>query len=879
MSTQGRSGRFSFARVLNALRRRRDEDFSDELQTHIEFETDRLVADGMSPSDARSAALRSFGNVTAANERFYEANRWMLLEQLLQDLRYAFRNLRQNPGFLATTVLTLAVGLGLVSVVFTIFNAYVLRPFAVRDPGSLYRLAYVSPDGGTSIFRWRDYEAIRERQDLFTDVVAQSTRFVSSNGRPLATVLVSSNYFESLQPQVVLGRPLTAADAGNAVTIVGNQAWSRLFANDPAVLGRTVDINGHPFTVVGVMGGRFTGLDEFPRDVWMPLAAYAQIADPALIGVEQRHAIEIIGRLRSDVSVAHAATALTPELSRIAAKENVRAELILHSSPNPLSVEMLAVLSPVFAAFGLVLVTACANVSNVMLARAIARHREIALRLSLGASRARVVRQLLTEGMVIATLAGAAALAFAFWTVRSGTALFFSTLPSSVADILRVTPMTIDFRVFLFALAAAAATTLLFALVPALKASRLTLTDALRGQGGSAGRSKLRGTLVGAQVAVSLVLIVVAITLVRNGSAIGRTDLGYDSAGVLSINIRGEQAGLVPGLAAALASDPRAGEVAVTNGNPMFVRMRPVAAAPDDRSTTAVATRYTFVSPEYFSILRLPIESGRGFTPQEAASDAPVAIVSAATARSFWPDQSAIGRTIRIEPAAGRPVDDLPGYSHLLVIGVAPDIVSGLVIDGRDAGHIYLPATPASHHATAVLARGRAADALGPQALQEIFARVVPDPQVFEAIPLREMRDLQMYPLVAASWTGATLALIALALSVAGLYGVLSYTLTQRTKEIGIRIALGASAAAVVRLVMRQSARLAGIGAAAGLIVAFAAMQILASVIPFKTVSMLDAVAFAGGLVLVLLATAIAAYRPAARAARVDPALTLRADG
>ena len=879
MPTQDGSGRFSFARIIRGLRRRKDEDFSDELEAHIEFEAERLIADGLSPQEARSAALRSFGNVTAAKERFYETSRWMLLEQLLQDFRYAVRNLSQNPAFLATTVLTLAMGLGVVTVLFTVFNAYVLRPFAVKDPGNLHRLAYVSPDGGTSIFRWRDYEAIRERQDVFTDVVAQSTRFVSSNGRALAAVLASSNYFESLQPEVVLGRPLAAADAGSDVAVLGNQAWSRLFAHDPAVLGRTLDINGHPFTIVGVMGAKFTGLDEFPRDVWMPFPAYARIADPALIGLEQPHAVEIVGRLRSDVSVAHAAAALTPELSRITAKSNVRAELMLHSSPNPLSIQMLAVLSPVFAAFGLVLVTACANVSNVMLARAIARRREIAVRLSLGASRARVVRQLLTEGMVIAILAGAGALGLAFWTVRSGTALFFGTLPSTVADILRVTPMTIDVRVFLFALAAAAAATLLFALVPALKASRLTLTDALRGHGGSAGRSKLRGVLVAGQVAVSLVLVVVAITLARNGSAIGRTQLGYDSAGVLSINVRGEQTALVPDLAAALANDPRVAEVAVTNGNPMFVRMRSVAAGPDDRVTTTAATRYTFVSPGYFSLLRVPIRQGRGFTTQEAASDAPVAVISAATARAFWPDQNAVGRSIRIESAAGRPVDDLPGYTHLLVIGVAPDVVSGLVIDGPDAGHIYLPSAAASPHATAVLARGRTAGALGPEALQEIFGRVVPDPQVFEAIPLRDMFDLQMYPLTAASWTGATLAAIALGLSIAGLYGVLSYTLTQRTKEIGIRIALGASGAAVVRLVMRQSARLAGIGAAAGLIVAFAAMQTLAAVIPFKTVSLLDAVAFGGGVVLVSIATALAAYRPASRAAGVDPALTLRAEG
>ena len=866
--------------MLDLVRRRKHEDFSEELRAHIAFETDRLIAEGQTPSDARSAAMRSFGNVTLVRERFYEASRWMLLEQLVQDLRYAVRNLAQSPAFLATTVLTLAVGLGLVSVVFTIFNAYVLRPFAVRDPGSLFRIAYISPDGGTSIFRWRDYSAIRDRRDLFDGVIAQSTRFVSSNGRPLAAALVSPNYFEALEPQVVLGRPLTTADAEVDAAVIGNQTWGRLFANDPAVLGRTLDINGHPFSIVGVLSARFTGLDEFPRDVWMPLTAYARVGDPALIGPDQPHAVEIIGRLRPDVSLAHAAGALTPELARIAGNKNgVRAELLPHSSPNPLSVEMLAVLSPVFAAFGLVLVTACANVSNVMLARAVARRREIAVRLSLGASRARVVRQLLTEGMLMATLAGAAALAFAFWTVRSGTALFFGTLPPSVADILRVTPLTIDHRVFLFALAAAAAATLLFALVPALRASRLSLIDALRGQAGSSGRSKLRGMLVVAQIGVSIVLIVVALTLVRNGSAIGRMKLGYDSDGVLSINVRGEQVGLVPRLAAALADDARVSEVAVTNGNPTFVRMRPVAAGPEERADATLPTRYTFVSPEYFSMLRIPMQSGRGFTPQEAQSGAPVAIVAAATARAFWPGQSAVGRSIRVEPAAGRPVDDLPGYSRLLVVGVAPDVVSGLVIDGPDAGHIYLPTNEASPHATAVLARGRSSGALGPQALQEIFGRVARDPQAFEAIPLREMRDLQMYPLVAASWIGAALAAIALGLSVAGLYGMLSYTLTQRTKEIGIRIALGATAATVVRLVMRQSARLAGVGAVVGLTVAFAALKALGAVIPFKTVSMVDGLAFGGGLLFVAIATALAAYRPAARAARIDPAETLRADG
>jgi cell division protein FtsX len=263
---------------------------------------------------------------------------------------------------------------------------------------------------------------------------------------------------------------------------------------------------------------------------------------------------------------------------------DLRAEVRPHATPNPLSLELLAVLSPVFAAFGLVLVTACANVSNVMLSRAIARQREIAVRLSLGASRGRVVRQLLTEGLLIAVLAGAAGLALAAWTLRIGTVMLFKTLPPSMAALLRVAPLLFDYRVFAFALTVAAGATLLFALVPALRASRLTLTDALHGERtGSSRGSRLRSTLVVAQVAVSLVLVVVALTLARNGLSMNRIDLGFQTQGVISINIRGDEDSLVRPLAAALAADPRVAELAVTGGNPGFERTRAVAAAPASR--------------------------------------------------------------------------------------------------------------------------------------------------------------------------------------------------------------------------------------------------------------------------------------------------------
>jgi predicted permease len=860
--------------------RRTHEDFSNEIQAHIDLETDRLVAEGWSRERASAEARKIFGNVALVKERFYETSRWIWLEQIVQDVRYATRTLRHNPAFFATAVVTLTLGIGLATVAFTVFNAYLLRPYAIRKPSTLYQIEWRSQKSGGQGFRWRDYLELRDRIDLFEGVIAEHTQFVTSQGRPLAAALVSDNYFDTLGPGVLLGRASTADEGGRPV-VLSHQAWTRLFARDPAVIGGPLDLNGGQFTIVGILRPEFTGLGDSPRDVWVSLASYAQTSSPELIGSDQPRSIEITARLREGLSSAQVQAVLTPFMKRMVGTasegEDVRAE-VQPASPNQLSLQMLAILSPIAAAFALVLVTACANVSNVMLARAIARHREIGVRLSLGASRNRVVRQLLTEGIVISVVAGFAALALAAFALWAATTAFFATLPPSVAGILRLVPLGIDHRVFLFAFGTAAVATVLFALMPALQASRLSLIDAVRGQGGTTQQgSRLRHALVIAQVAVSMILVVVAVTLARNGAAIGSLDLGYQTAGVVSINVRAQDGELIRKLVPVLTADPRVAEVAVTGGNPLFIRSRNVAAAPAGR-TDAAATRYTFVSPKYFSILRIPIVRGRPFRLDEARGNARSAIISEATARSFWPGQDAIGKSIRIERPNGRPVEELAGYAEVTVVGTVPDVVSGLIVDGRDSSHIYLPMTADSPQTLAALVRGRTMREPGAEALQQSFRQVATDPQIFEALPLEEMRALQIYPLQAASWVGVLLGGLALILSVSGLYGVLIYTLNQRTREIGIRMALGASGAAVVRLIVRQSARLAAAGAMIGLIVAFGALKALSSAIQLQTVALVDAAAFAAGVGVVVAAAALAAYHPASRATRVDPSAALRAD-
>ena len=866
------------------FRQRPHEDFDREVDSHIALETDRLIGEGMSPEAARAAAMKAFGNVTRAKERYFEASRWAWLEQARRDAGYALRALGHSPSFAVTAVLTLALGIGLITVAFTVVNAYVLRPYAIRNPDSLHKIIWVSQQGAGPSFRWREFESLRERSDLFNGVVAESERYLTMrDGRVVRTALVSGDYFDVLGPTIALGRALGTADGagGDGVVVLSDQAWHRLFQSDPGVLGRTLTFEGLHATIVGVAAPGFSGISDQGMDAWMPFTTYAAAYSPALIGSEQQPSGQVFARLRADVTPQQVAGALAGFVAAAAGvQEAVRAEVLPQRTPNPLSAELIVVLAPVFAAFGLVLATACANVSNVMLARAMARQREIAVRLSLGASRARIVRQLLAEGVVIAACAAVGGLAIAYWTLRVGSTLVLGTLPPSIVSLVRLAPTPFDHRVFLFVAFAAALATLMFAPLPSLQASRLKPADALRGgqSHGSRRGSRLRGALVTGQVAISMVLVVLALTIARVTATIGAIDPGYETRGAISINVRNDEPSMIAKLAAVLETDPRVGELAAVSGNPLFVRERDAAATPG-HGRSATPTRYTFVSPEYFSVLRIDLNQGRTFTAGEAAGGAPVAIVSAATARAFWPDADPLGQAITFaRPETGERRSDELRHTQVTVIGVVPDVVSGFLMDGPDRGHIYLPADAERPEVWSLLVRAHGSSDLNSATLQDLFRRTGQNPDVFEGLPLDELRALQMYPLQMASWVGMFLAVLALVLSVTGLYGVLSYLLSQRTREIGIRMALGATARSVTNLVLAQSVRLSAIGLVLGALVAFGALRALNSAIQFRTAPLLSADVFAGSLVLVVLSALVAAWHPAHRAARVDPAQTLRTD-
>ena len=547
------------------------------------------------------------------------------------------------------------------------------------------------------------------------------------------------------------------------------------------------------------------------------------------------------------------------------------------------------------------LLAACANVSNVMLARATSRRTEIAMRLSLGASRGRVVSQLLTEGLLIAALAGVVALGLASLVIRTGLQIFFQTLPPSAAAVARVVPLDFDYRVFAFTLVTSGLTTIMFALVPALQATRGTLTGALRGETAGLRASTLRNVLVVGQVTASLVLIVLAATLARNAVALKNTDVGFDTSALFSIRQRAAGAGLITRAHDALAGDGRFSAMALTSRNPLFgeqprtfIRTTPASASPssggpDRRRRDGVATTYMHVSPEYFATLGVTIVQGRGFDAGEARAESHVAVISASAAQALWPGGNALGQTFRMWLPPEVPADaitrsdlfstkDVEDKSFdVVVIGVAGDIANEMVYQGRHVPHLYMPTARGGSQARALIVRGRSAADVR-DAVQAVLRDVDANPLAFEALPLDEAIALQMYPLTVASWIGMLLSAVALALSVSGLYGVMTYGISHRMKEIGIRMALGASSRSIVRLVLSQSGRLVAIGVAIGGTLSLSALALMRATIDLKNVSILDPGAFVAATVILLLAGAAAAYMPSRRATRVEPWRVLRGE-
>jgi predicted permease len=842
---------------------------AEEMLEHRGMLEERYRAEGLSAHDARMRAAREFGPLALPLEDSRAEWSFVWLESLVADSRYAFRALRHSKAFAATAVLTLGVGLALSSIAFTLFNAYVLRPFAVADPGSLYEVHWSGKEDRVRMHPWRDYEEIRGRHDIFSDVLASRGVFVTGVERHWSGKLVTGNYFRMLGARTEIGRPIEERDAqtplGDHVAVISYGAWKSVFQLDPEVLGKTIVLRGHCYEIIGVAAREFAGLDESPPDFWVPMTMHAAFRPEEV-------AVEVVGRLRGGVTRSQAEAMLMSLASRRG--PDWRAHLDSRATAIAFTPLILVFFAPVLLALVLVLTTCCANVANMLLARGLARQREIGVRLSVGAGRGRLIRQLLTESLVIAALAGVVGIVLARLGVDLGQRAFYATCPPELATLARLHSLEPDYRVFLFSLVAAALCAIGAALLPALQSTRTNLITALRGEFGSAFRaSRLRDAMVVFQVIVCAVLLACGALLHRRAAVFQARETGMRTHGLVNASVgnRGAE------FAAEFRSWPDVLGVALTQRAPWFGRLDQTMVIPAGQPNPTVSG-YNFVSPGYFDVLGIRLKAGRTFTEAEARASAQVVVISEATARAFWPNEDPIGKTFHTAAPGSRRLEDLARPGDIRVVGVVSDVVHGWVFEGRDPSCIYLPAVEGNgRRAGQILIRFRGAE---DNALKRVRQRIAvrwPDLDG-ETLAMSTVLDVQIYPFRAAAWIGWLMGGLAMVLSVAGMYGVMSFLVSQRSKEIGVRIALGASPGDVVRMVMRRSIALAGVGVLTGGVLAACAVKLLLlwsaglSVLAWDNVALLSGMGLAGA------AATLASLGPSARAARTDPNTVLRAD-
>jgi len=851
------------------LRARVEQELDDEVGFHLAMARRRHVAAGHSESEAARLARLDFGRVGAVKEECRGVRGIQEYETTVQDIGYGLRSFRRSPGFVLTVSGTIALGLGLNLALFTLFNAYVLRPLSIRDPHSLYSLVWTDREHG-HLLTWDQYRHLEAERTAFSEVAAVQYVMTRLDGRVLQGQLVTGNYFQMLGVGTVVGRPLLPDDAvapgRNPVMVLSYQAWQDVFGGRPDIVGTKVAIRGYPMEVIGVARKGFQDLSEVPRDFWAPLTMAPKLQDGAdLFGVEHPEALGVVGRIRAGVSVPQAKAMLETWARQMTAqlpeeRKAVGIELNSKATSMPLTPELIIMFSPLAVAFALVLVLACTNVASMMLARATARQREIGIRLSLGAARGRLIRQLLTESVLLAIPAAVLGFVISRITIGGAVRVMFATVPKDMLELVHDVPHPVDWRVLVFMLFAALVSALLFGLAPAIQSTRANVIASVRGELTSDLRpSRVRNALVIAQITVCTLLLVACGALIRTTMTMTEFDIGFRTGNVIAMEVMETGRARV---VEALRSDAGVDAMAAASSVPLGGRVPEMTISSENGPTISAA--YNFVSPEYFQILSIPIVRGRDFSAQEAASEAQVGILSAAAAQRFFTHGDALGQVVHV---AGKPAQDIR------IVGVASDIVTCCIPYGKDAAMLYLPTTAAKKGNVLVHVRG---EVEGERNRLDSRLGMVAAGAVADIHSLDQYHAGGIYPFRAALYIGAALGALALLLTVTGIYGVISYHVTQRTKEIGIRVALGASRCRIIGLVVKQALRLTAIGTGVGAAMALGLCRLIASEMIFMRV--FDAAAFGAGVLLVASASLAAGYFPCRRATRINPIETLRYD-
>lgn len=804
----------------------------------------------------------------------------MRFESVWGDIRFATRIFKRSPAVALTVIGTLAVALGLNATAYSFFNAYVIKPAAVRDPGTLYRVSWENRGGVVRQVSWTEAETFgRDMATVFPETYASMSQLATRfNGRPALGELVTGNYFSLLGVAAFRGRMLqpsdSAAPGSEPVVVLSHAAWLRHFDGDPAAIGRQLQIRGVSFEIIGVAPEGFVGLDLLPRDFWAPLTMLPALEEgPSLFGPEQSQRLNVFGRLGATQTEGSARAAVLAWARRTTARhppetQAVVARLEPAATPITLTFNVLLAFTPLLVAFGLVLLTAAANLAGLMLSRATVRRREIAIRLSLGASRGRIVRQFFIESLLLALVASVAGFVLGRVVLDAGIRAVYATLPPMIGEYLRLLPVVPDARVLAALIAVGTGAAVLFGAIPALHATRHAPTIATHGATPDARTSRLRHGLVVAQITVSALLIVTCGVLLRGSLRMATTDLGLQPRDVIELRTRNRSnETVIP----TLRAHPLVRAVAASTTS-MVSSGRMVIASDQDAPTAApVRMPHKLVSPNYFDVLEIGLVSGRTFTEAEASGEAPVVILSQQAASTLWPGQNAVGRLVRLVPDSQEPNGYTPPAPVVEVVGVARTVFTA--VDEAMRATIYSPISDVGSSLNMMVkTHGGNVSA----AMRQIDADVTAvAPGVAEmVITAQDLTEARVYPFQAMSWAAGIIGGIALVLTISGIYGVLSYAVTRRTKEIGIRVALGETAAGIVGLILKQSMRLCAIGLGLGLMLAAALSAALASTLVMMDT--FDVVAFAAGTVIIIAACLVAAFYPARRAAAVEPLVALR---
>jgi putative ABC transport system permease protein len=877
-----------------------ERDLRDELRSYLEVSVAEKMQSGMSEEQARRAARLELGSAEAIKEEIRAAGWENTLETCWQDARYALRTLRKSPGFTLVAVLTLALGIGANTSLFSIVNTVLLQPLPFKDPSRLMMLFEGLPQIGSPKFPFStpDFTVFQRGQKSFAAVGAiQDKEFdLSGQGVPdrITGARVSASIFPMLGIEPALGRFFRPEEdlPGRNVAVLSYGLWQRRYGARQNMVGETIELDREPYTVIGVMPQHFVfplpgpPANAFPAALWVPMA----FTPAELQGWGQRYDLSIFARLRPGVTLQQARSegqalgaAIAAQYPQDILKDFYGARLNLPVFPWHQEVvgPVRPLLLVLMAAVGLVLLIACANVATLLVSRAAARRREIAVRRALGATRARLLRQLLTESLLLALASGGLGLLLAFW----GKDMLLALAP---ADLPLPQNIGIGPGMLLFALAISCLTAILFGLAPAWHTAgtgvQQSLQEGIRTTGRT--RHRLQGTFVAVEFGLALVLLIGAGLLIRSFGKLLGTDLGFEPDHVLTMSIPLPKAAyssashirnLYKQLVQRVSNLPGVRNAGMADDLPLLaVVFHTLEIEGRQQVGKPPAVAETWILGNYFQTMRIPLRRGRLFTPQDNQNSQPVVVISQRMARQYWPGQNPVGKRLRQE-------DNQP---WMTVVGVVGDVNDGPVGQERRP-HIYIPFLQLSDTLTAdnVVGEARsmnlAVRAAGdPAALASAVVTQVHslDPDLAVA-DIRTMPEVINSSLAGPRFNTSLLSLFAgfaLFLAAIGIYGVLAYAVSQQRHEIGIRMALGARPRHVLRFVLAWGTRLACLGAGFGMVAAIALTRLMKSLL--YGVSATDPITFAGVTLLLLLVALLASYIPARRATKVDPMIALRCE-